>query len=216
MREDEFVASVLTRYTTCKSYKDSGKVKVTPSCGGSILAFETYYAPGNKFRMDWTTYHERERVFEIVWTDGVRTFQKLVPFHEPVSCDSIEMALAAAMPSNHGLGLMVPPMLISHLRSTWKPYWIIGRPTRIGEETIDSNSCTILESFPSERERIKTSVLSESLTIIRIEKTFQSKEGAGVVIVDYNEVEFDAEILDERFDSVLVTDEIQKRLSQQS
>lgn len=130
-------------YRGCRSYRDTGEVRVSGSVeGGSFasrLPFATGFVRDGAFRFEFTDQGlgERESRF-ILWSSGgqVRAWWEAQGGERRVA--SLSEALGAASGVSAGASLRVPGLL---LPNRVESAFFLGAPERLADDVVDGASC---------------------------------------------------------------------------
>lgn len=187
------VASV---YANCKSYQDSGVVKVRSTTFEQVLPFTTAFVRNDRFRYEFRHKAGRHADYRfIIWSDGkgVQSWWDLKPgIQKP---ESLALALGGAGGVSGGSSRTIPEFLLpreltSNLAAT------ITHPKLDGDEQLNGVECIRLSGWYAD-DPISLWIDKQSLLIRRIDLKMRVKGDVAEYTTTY-EPSIDQEVPDDK------------------
>jgi hypothetical protein len=150
-------------YSKCRTYSDTGEVKMVPPIGHSDIRFRTQFVRPGKFRFQWSRWHpyfgpEGSEYEHSIWTDGEQTKSKIQGKVE--ARDSLAIALATAAGASSGAALRISSILMPDLMPLTRSWHTLNDLILLPDEPVNEAMCF----------HIRGSAVSEGDTDIWISK----------------------------------------------
>lgn len=199
---DEIIKSVLAKYSTCKSYSDTGRTTTVFYDLIETFAFRTFFSRPSLFRFDWQdngSAREKPEDFSTVRSDGEQTYLERPRTGRYPETLSLGMATATGCSA---AAAVVPSLLSQDLG--FRGGIELSRSELIESETVDGVDCHVLSGWWSNSE-VKLYISSKDSQIVRwisgeslnIEEARKNKQD--YTEYSYSNVRFDVAIPSDTF-----------------
>ncbi len=162
MDVDEILQKLLTRYASCSSYRDSGRVQGSEQ---GQTTFRTFFLRPHKFRFEWT-YVEPPLGYSFIWCDGNKVFS--FNLGEKKEENSLSNAIAAATGVLQGTAHTIPTLLLPELDASFNSLTLpkLGPYQLANEEEISGKHAFRIFS-EKENERIDLWIEKSTFALVK-------------------------------------------------